>query len=119
MKEDDGTPVSIDLGDGHQLRWVAWAPDRDLNPQYAGLPDVGKFAVLVRHPLRPDDDQKFCRERGYCEGAVQLDGEVSRQVVNERALWQVQSWEPLTLSPSLLCHCGDHGWIREGRWHAA
>lgn len=34
----------------------------------------------------------------------------------DRPLWQVQSWEPLTISPSVLCSCGDHGFIREGRW---
>ena len=26
------------------------------------------------------------------------------------------STDPLTISPSLLCRCGDHGFIREGRW---
>lgn len=31
--------------------------------------------------------------------------------------WTVESLEPLTLSPSLLCRvCGCHGFIREGRW---
>lgn len=30
--------------------------------------------------------------------------------------WQVASLEPLTLSPSLLCPCGVHGFIRAGRW---
>lgn len=30
----------IDLGDGHAIRYVQWAPDRDLNPQHADLPDV-------------------------------------------------------------------------------
>lgn len=33
--------------------------------------------------------------------------------------WKVESWEPLTLSPSLLCmrkECGTHGFIREGKW---
>jgi hypothetical protein len=33
------------------------------------------------------------------------------------ARWQVESWEPLTLSPSILCReTGDHGFIREGKW---
>jgi hypothetical protein len=54
-----------------------------------------------------------------------------RAVMPARALWQVQTWEPLTISPSLLCkmprfgpdnkaipgtECGDHGFIRGGRW---
>jgi len=31
--------------------------------------------------------------------------------------WTVESLEPLTLSPSLLCRiCGNHGFIRAGRW---
>lgn len=31
--------------------------------------------------------------------------------------WQVESRNPLTLSPSLLCTiCGRHGFIREDRW---
>lgn len=30
--------------------------------------------------------------------------------------WTVESWSPLTLSPSILCSCGHHGWIREGQW---
>ena len=31
--------------------------------------------------------------------------------------WAVESEEPLTLSPSLLCRtCGHHGFIRGGRW---
>lgn len=31
--------------------------------------------------------------------------------------WKVESWEPLTLAPSLGCAaCGLHGWIRDGSW---
>jgi hypothetical protein len=31
--------------------------------------------------------------------------------------WTVESVDPLTLSPSLLCRaCGHHGFIRGGRW---
>ena len=28
-------------------------------------------------------------------------------------------WEPLTISPSVLCQCGDHGFIRNGKWVVA
>lgn len=35
----------------------------------------------------------------------------------KRALWHVESLEPLTLSPSILDNsCGLHGYIRNGRW---
>jgi hypothetical protein len=30
--------------------------------------------------------------------------------------WQVEAWDPITLSPSLLCGCGDHGFVRQGAW---
>lgn len=31
--------------------------------------------------------------------------------------WRVETWEPLTISPSLGCtSCGLHGWIRDGTW---
>jgi len=31
--------------------------------------------------------------------------------------WVVESEEPLTLSPSVLCRtCGHHGYIRDGKW---
>jgi hypothetical protein len=31
--------------------------------------------------------------------------------------WTVISYEPLELSPSLLCTiCNNHGWIRNGQW---
>ena len=106
----------IDLGHGHVLRFASWSPDRELNPQYEGLPDVEKCTALGRHPLRPGDRQVHCRERGYCEGAATLDSEVTRRLFDGSALWQVLSWEPLTLQPSLLCHCGDHGLIQDGRW---
>jgi hypothetical protein len=33
-----------------------------------------------------------------------------------RDTWTLDSEDPLTLSPSLLCtQCGDHGLVREGR----
>lgn len=32
-------------------------------------------------------------------------------------VWQVASLDPLTLSPSLLCRgCGNHGFIKNGKW---
>lgn len=55
---------------------------------------------------------------GRCRGFVLLDvpeGEPYRTELTPR--WQVESTDPLTLSPSLLCRsCGNHGWIQQGRW---
>jgi hypothetical protein len=107
------TAERIGLGDGHWLRYVSWGPDRVLNPQYAELPDVEKWGAIVGHPLRPGDAQ--CTWLGECQGSVTFDATVQRQL-EAGPFWQVESWEPLTLSPSLLCHCGDHGFIRDGHW---
>lgn len=30
--------------------------------------------------------------------------------------WKMEQAYPLTISPSLLCSCGDHGFIRDGKW---
>lgn len=32
---------------------------------------------------------------------------------------QLVSADPLTISPSLLCRCGDHGFVENGKWRAA
>lgn len=97
----------IDLGDGHAIRYARWSPDRDLNPQYEGLPDVERYAAMVRHSTSTGEP---------CMGGITFDGEVARRIEPGKPMWSVESWEPLTLSPSLLCSCGDHGFIRQGRW---
>jgi uncharacterized protein DUF6527 len=101
----------LDLGDDHRLRYVGWAPDRDINPQYDGFVDVERFGAIIEHRA-PDGSE--------CSGMVTFDlPEVQAVLATEsrpRPVWQVQSWDPLTISPSVLCSCGDHGFIREGRW---
>lgn len=52
-----------------------------------------------------------------CGGAVLFDLPGVAEKFPGRPLWQVQSYDPLTLTPSLLCTtCGHHGFITEGRW---
>lgn len=98
----------MDLGHGHTGEYVQWAPDRELNPHRAGIPDEPRYALLIHH-TGPDGQP--------CSGMVTFAGDVQRQVEPDRPnVWQVQSWDPLTISPSVLCSCGDHGFIREGRW---
>lgn len=106
----------IDLGHGVYMRWVVWAPDRELNPQYEGIPDDPKSMIVVGHH-HPDGE--------ICEGGVTLDTEVNRALAalrqGGRPTWQVESWEPLTLSPSIFMNpdkggCGLHGFIRDGKW---
>jgi len=97
----------LDLGHGHIGSWVSWAPDRDLNPQYDGVPSVERYGLLIKH-AKPDGNP--------CMGSVTFASETAKKVSPDTATWDVESWAPLSLSPSILCSCGDHGWIRDGRW---
>lgn len=55
-----------------------------------------------------------------CYGFVAFDTPAARAITTESApKWQVESFDPLTLSPSLLCRrCGHHGFLRKGAWEA-
>lgn len=100
---------AVDLGHDHSCQMVAWAPDRELNPKYEGIPDVPRWGAIIGH-RHPETGEP-------CTGFVTFDGEVQRELEAGRPRWTVQSWDPLTLSPSVLCRrCGDHGWVRDGRW---
>jgi len=96
--------TGLDLGSGHRLTWFV---------AYGGGDE--HIGVIVWHPLRPGDT--ICASNGECGGAVFFDIQVNAG--EARPKWQVQSADPLTLSPSLACHCGDHGFIRGGRWVSA
>jgi len=103
----------LDLGSGVTLRFASWAPDRELNPQYDGVPDVDRYGAILshHHPQIPGDEPLLC------EHYITFDGEVQRQIEPpHRAKWTVESWEPLTLSPSIASPCGLHGFVRSGRW---
>lgn len=97
-----------DIGHGHKVHWASWRPDRELNPQYAHLPDVEHAQLSVYH-RRADNGEP-------CMGGAMIDTVPDVVRGPERDLWQLVSLEPLTLSPSLLCVCGDHGFIRDGQW---
>ncbi|MFD6294520.1 hypothetical protein ACFWFU_06915 [Streptomyces sp. NPDC060235] len=102
---------TLDLGNGHTLQFLGWHPDRELNPQVAGVPDVDRYAAVIEHPAPSG---------GTCAGGVTFDSDVARFVEPHKQMWTVDSWEPLTLSPSVLClRCGDHGFVRDGRWVVA
>lgn len=107
-----GEDEPVDIGHGHTLRFHGWSPDRELNPQYAGIPDCERAVAVVAHP-RADG------QPGGCMSGAMLDC-APEAVTAGQPTWHVECWEPLTLSPSLLCRmCGDHGFIRGGRWVVA
>jgi hypothetical protein len=100
---------SVDIGHGVRIRYVGWSPDRELNPQHAGIPDCDRYCLFIDHPAADIS--------GECASAVLFDSEVARLLEPHRPKWTVESWDPLTISPSVLClRCGHHGWIQGGRW---
>ncbi len=110
----DGEP-DLDLGHDHYLRFAGWSPDRVLNPQYADVPDLGDgehHSAIVNH--------RTAGGTGWCGGGITFDTATTRALRDghgdNHPMWAVHSWEPLDISPSLLCKCGDHGFIRNGKW---
>lgn len=104
-------PERIDLGHSHYLTFVRWAPD-DLpaNRKLYGspLPKVEKAGATIYHPNLKQPGTE-------CIAGVTFN--IPEMNLAPGASWNVESLEPLTLSPSLLCTvCGDHGFIRDGRW---
>jgi hypothetical protein len=74
-------------------------------------------AICEWHPLVIDGVDKD----EDCGGFVGFDTPEAHEVTTPQSpKWQVECWDPLTLSPSLLCRsCGSHGFIREGKWVSA
>lgn len=91
----------LDLGDGHKIVFAT----------YEGEIAGGN----VKHPP----------VAGKCsgDGWVAFEGRAwARGFAGKEGFqaWKVESEEPLTLSPSILCRaCGDHGHIRNGKWERA
>jgi hypothetical protein len=93
----------IELGSDHWMQWfVPYAEPEVLS------------GVIVWHPARPEDTRCAEQHDGWCGGAVPFD--IPANQGWDRDKWRVLSLDPLTLSPSLACHCGDHGFIVGGRW---
>jgi hypothetical protein len=110
MTADAQALRGLDLGDGHRLFFHSWKPDRRLNPQYDEVPDCERFGATVEHRNR----QTGVR----CVGSLTFTGAVQDRIRPDAPKWVVDSWEPLSMLPSVMCSCGDHGWIRAGRWIA-
>lgn len=94
MKSVYGDQELIDIGHG-----VGYSKLTDASGEWIGL--------IEEHPRGDDPSRR-------CAGSVRFEGSGA---VEGRPVWRVVSREPLTLEPSLLCTaCGNHGWIRGGRW---
>jgi hypothetical protein len=106
----NGIEHDLELGLDHWLSFTVWKPDRDVNPQYADLPDNDRIGAIISHKKQ---------DGSWCQGTMWFDCEQVRKAFPGHHTWTVVSFDPLTCSPSFLCHCGDHGFIRDGKWVTA
>jgi hypothetical protein len=68
----------------------------------------------VRHFV---DEHQRPDGQGDCAGSGRILNPGQARPADGKSYWVVESEEPLTLSPSLLCTaCGDHGFVRDGAW---
>ena len=85
----------IDVGHGHTLTRLA---DAD-----------GSLYGFV-------DEHTSLKTGEPCSGSVCVNPGPD-DVKYNRDVWTMESEEPLSLTPSLLCTtCGEHGFVRDGKW---
>lgn len=102
LGEKQGEKITgLDLGSGV---WIA--------PFTASYVPDGEHAGGIVWHVHADDER-------LCGGAVLFVTDPERP---NRPVWTVESWDPLTISPSVLARSGPggaeclHGFIRNGRW---
>ena len=108
LKAEDGwqsylaerrSTADIDLGDDHYLHWMA---------SQQGEQRIG---ATIMHRAGPKGT-----ETGWCIGGIQFAGTQHQRDYPEQPYWNVESYDPLTINPSVRCSCGDHGLVRGGKW---
>ena len=102
---EDGTPKAgvLDLGHDHYAEGY---------PRYGD--DSGTvigFDVLHRKGPKPIPAYAGSE---WCMGGITLDVPEAAGLAGAR--WTLVAYDPLTVAPSFLCDCGDHGFIRDGKW---
>ena len=89
------------LDDDHAVTWSQWPGETE---PHGGV-------LWHRKP-----DGSWCGGSWYLRAPVYKGEPMLRE---NASIWTMESKEPLTLSPSFLCHCGHHGFIRGGKWVGA
>lgn len=116
---DDPIRYQFDLGSDHWARFTQWCPDFNI---VANRERWGHIAdIIIANPVCGVIVIHRCKtETGWQEGSIHFKTPATAHwEPNEAAhCWDVHSWIPLHVEPSLLSHCpcNDHGFIREGKW---
>jgi hypothetical protein len=109
----DGEPEpDLDLGDDHWASFTsAGGEGMTRSSDGSPVPYVERAGLIVWHRCTKSVS-------GWNAGAIVFD--LPERPAADGQGWTVQSWDPLTVSPSLLQPgCGDHGFIRGGKWQRA
>lgn len=106
----------LNLGNNHGITWVI-----------AGEHDDSRIGCVIYHKMGPKGN--ITDFNGWCCGGVHwAPSEFEREhpermseSERQRARWNIEGQpdEHLTISPSVLCSCGDHGFIKDGKWIVA
>jgi uncharacterized protein DUF6527 len=94
--EDEEEMAFEDIGHGVSIAYYSWN-------------DYDKVGLFETHNVVGDEGRRHT-------GSVMFALPGTEQAFPDRPKWTVESWDPLTISPSILCDCGNHGFIRNGRW---
>jgi len=107
---DTTKPHDLDLGDGHWLDWSTYKGER-----CGGIITHVKTDELKAKQRAEYGDQPWID--GNCQASFTIRGSQWNIDEPRYASWEFDgNFEQPTLSPSFLCHCGDHGFIRQGKW---
>lgn len=90
----------VDCGNGVFLFWTTYQGTRN-------------GAMIIHQKADPPNNN------GECWGHIWIEGHPLAAEEN-RPTWQFNGdFEKPTLSPSILCACGFHGFIENGKWRNA
>lgn len=106
LTDPQGERHALYLGNDHWLDWIVLEQ---------GGPNIG--ATIYHKP--PPGVKGIVGDGSMCAGAVWWDSSV---LTDNRPVWTITGAadEHITLSPSVLCRCcGDHGFLRNGKWDCA
>lgn len=95
----------LDLGSGHKLKFYTCKDGGDT-----------RVGGTLLHPKGPIETGAYAGEE-WCCGSVAFDIPQAASLTGPK--WQLLNIDPLHIEPSVLCGCGDHGWIRDGKWISA
>lgn len=88
--------TDLDIGSGVYIRWTSFEGER--------------IGGILMHP-EPKN------ENGECWGSFWFKQNEKLFAKDSRPLWDFNGdYENPTLSPSFQCHCGFHGWVKDGKW---